>query len=164
MSRKAVADGRPTKATPERIEAICHLLAKGNTRTTAAAMCDVARGTLWRWMAEDETFRDAVEKAESDAQKTLLHRILMSAETGMTVTRQNGDTVEYPGQWTAAAWILERRWPELYGRRDTNKVELTGRDGGPIETADVPTVKDDHEKRLLRDAIRRELERETVPA
>lgn len=34
-------------------------------------------------------------------------------------------------QWGAAAWLLERRFPERWGRRD--QVEHTGRGGGPIE-------------------------------
>jgi hypothetical protein len=33
--------------------------------------------------------------------------------------------------WQAAAWRLERRFPERYARN--RRVELTGKDGGPVE-------------------------------
>lgn len=34
------------------------------------------------------------------------------------------------GQWQASAWLLERRFPDEFGRR---VVEVTGADGGPIQ-------------------------------
>ncbi len=33
--------------------------------------------------------------------------------------------LEVDDAWQAKAWILERRWPEEYGRRDAVKVETT---------------------------------------
>lgn len=33
--------------------------------------------------------------------------------------------------WTAAAWLLERRFPDEFGR---NRLEITGKDGEPVQT------------------------------
>lgn len=143
--------GRPTKLTAQMQEAICTALEKGNTRTSAALLAGINRATLYRWMQEHASFCDAIEKAEAEAQERLLHRIRVAAEVGMTVTRKDGEVVEYPGAWQAAAWILERRWPTQYGR--TSTVEMTGKDGGPIE---VTQGLNDHEVVLLRQAIDRE--------
>jgi hypothetical protein len=38
------------------------------------------------------------------------------------------------GQWQAAAWHLERKYPQRWGRRD--RVEHSGPGGAPIETVD----------------------------
>ena len=45
------------------------------------------------------------------------------------------------GKWQAAAWLLERRWPEKFGRQ---RHEITGADGGPVEvqTDEAQKVKD----------------------
>lgn len=61
-----------------------------------------------------------------------------------TVVRWTADP-----QWTAAAWQLERRKPEKYGRR----VALTDGEGGPL-------VKPDEQARGLADSLRDFLDRE----
>ena len=38
-------------------------------------------------------------------------------------------TLQAPTDWRAAAFILERRFPDDYGRR----AELTGKAGGPVQ-------------------------------
>ena len=116
-------EGRPTKKTDQMVEAICDLLERGNTRTSAASIAGINRATLYRWMQEDASFYDAVEKAEAMAQEAMLQRIRFAASTGMVVTRKDGEVVEYPGAWQAAAWLLERRWPQDFSRRD--RVDVT---------------------------------------
>lgn len=46
--------------------------------------------------------------------------------------------------WQASAWILERRHPEEFARRE--KTELTGRDGGPIQTEKKDGTKERDER------------------
>ena len=41
------------------------------------------------------------------------------------------DQAANAGNWTAAAWWLERNFPELYGQR--TRAELTGKDGDAIK-------------------------------
>ena len=38
-------------------------------------------------------------------------------------------TLQAPTDWRAAAFLLERRFPEDYGKR----TEVTGKDGGPVK-------------------------------
>lgn len=136
---------RPPKRSPDREQAVLNSLRLGNTRAAAASFAGVGRATFYRWL-EDETFRDAIETAEAEAESRFLSQVAKAA---------------VDGTWTAAAWWLERRRPEAYARRDRteSKVELTGKDGGPIRTlSDLP----DHERRILADVIDAYLA--TVPA
>ena len=82
--------------------AVLAALENGCTRRAAAGHAGIHHATLYRWMDADATFRDEVEKAEN------------VAEAKATVLVQKA---AFEGQWTAAAWWLERRRPEQYGRR-----------------------------------------------
>lgn len=57
-------------------------------------------------------FLQAVKTAESEAEQRLLARIEQAAEQ----------------QWQAAAWILERRWPDRWGARQRHEVASPGQD------------------------------------
>lgn len=123
---------RPSKRSPEREQVILNALRLGNTRTAAAAYAEVHRDTFYEWLG-DPTFSDAVEKAEADAEARFVGQIVKAA---------------HDGTWTAAAWWLERRRREHYGKQE--RVEVTGADGGPVRFIDSL---DDHEKLALREAI-----------
>ena len=97
---------RPRKRTPARETAILAALRAGMTRTAAAESNGIERTQLWRWMAADATFRNAVIEAEA------------AAEIRMTITlRQAGET-----DWKAALAWLERRRPDDWARQD--KIEI----------------------------------------
>lgn len=100
--------GRPSKMTEPRVEAILRAIEYGATREAAAGAGGVTRGTLYRWIESDSTFRDEVEKAE--------HR----AEMAYTTAVANA----VPKNWQAAAWWLERRRHQSYARRDQVEVRI----------------------------------------
>lgn len=131
--------GRPTKRTEEVERAILSSLERGNTRKASAGAAGVGYSTFREWELGFPEFAESVEKAEAVAQHTLLARI---------------ERASVDGQWQAAAWMLERRWFGDYGRKQA--VEMTGKDGGPIDTRDLSTLAD-HERAALGAAIRREL-------
>ena len=43
-------------------------------------------------------------------------------------------------EWRAAAWKLERRSWQRWGRRDLQRVEITGKDGDPIQVEQKKAV------------------------
>ena len=130
--------GRPTKFTPERTERLLEAIRAGNYRITACQYAGIAKQTLRNWIAiaqgpdappEYIDFLAALEKAEADAEAYDL-ALIRNAARG-----EKDETGEYTvkPQWQAAAWRLERKNPERWGRRDATKIELTGADGGPVD-------------------------------
>lgn len=111
--------GRPSKHTPEREARLLEALRAGNTRKDASLYAGIDLHTFARWM-NNATFATAIEKAEADAVVRNVAQIAKAAQDGT---------------WTAAAWWLERRRPEDYGRRD--RVEITVRQQAQRIAADL---------------------------
>lgn len=108
----------------------------GATYELAAQYGGVAYNTFNEWMkrGQEETegdfseFYEAIKSAEGKAVVGWLAKIEKAA-TG--------------GNWQAAAWKLERRYPRDYGRQIQ---EHTGLEGGPIQFSEiVVNIKRDNE-------------------
>src|SRR5215472_15438219 len=99
--------GRTSKKTDARVQALCRLHAGGATRRAACAQVGVSHGTFYVWLERDQTFLDAIQKAESDAELRFTGIVAAAASES----------------WQAAAWWLERRRPEDYARRERLEVE-----------------------------------------
>lgn len=142
-----MAQGRAI--TDENIEKLLNGLRHGLTRRAAAGAAGFSKTTLYRMLNDDPdgTLVTAMEKAEAEAEATYSTIIANAAAD--------------PKNWTAAAWWLERRHPQEYARRE--KVEMTGKDGGPLEHRDVSSLPD-HEREALAEAIRRHLGGSEEPA
>lgn len=114
--------GRKSKLTEERQERILQAIRAGNYIETAALHAGISEGTFHRWMQEGERaktgkkreFYEAVKKARADA------------ETRTVAIISNA----MPTSWQAAAWWLERSFPDRWGR---NVHEHRGKDGGPVQ-------------------------------
>jgi len=83
-------------------------LSAGNTRQAACFYAGISDETLANWMRRSLEFLERVKKAEADAEVRMVAQVARAAQEGT---------------WQAAAWWLERRRPEDYGRRD--RVEVT---------------------------------------
>lgn len=103
-----------------------------------------AGGKLTKTDRQYAEFLNALERAHAEAHLERL-AVIQRATQPFTVTKVVTRTAVQPdgtervvertttteqkaGQWTAAAWWLERRMPERYARR----VEVSGPEGGPI--------------------------------
>mgnify|MGYP003633252950 CR=1 FL=1 len=95
--------GRPSKCTPAITERICKAIRLGLTYEYAANYAGIDKSTFFRWMAfgrnakrgKYRDFHDAVKEANATAAMESLAVIKKAA---------------YDGRWTAAAWLLERRF------------------------------------------------------
>lgn len=119
--------GRPSKLTPEVQAKFLQGLKLGLTYRLAASFAGVGESTVHRWIARGDTeidgpyraFRESIKEAEGVHAAQIMARIIKAADNG---------------NWQASAWILERRYPDDFGRRvrqDVNhsgSVETTGSD------------------------------------
>jgi transposase len=125
---------RPTKLTPEVQEKIVTALRAGNYQETSATYAGISVPTFYGWMDRGRNepgsiyseFLEAVEKAKADAEVRDVALI---------------DRAAADGNWQAAAWKLERKFPNRWGR--VNRTEVTGADGGALK------VEVDHKAALL---------------
>lgn len=109
--------GRPTKYTPDRVKRILEAIKLGVAYIDAASYAGVGLATFNEWRDRYPEFAGAVEEAAGQAVVANMAKIQKAATEG---------------SWQASAWILERRHPDRYGR--TTRTELTGPDGGPVQT------------------------------
>ncbi len=101
--------GRPTKRSPELEGAILRALEVGNTRRDSALGVGISYDTFRAWTLRFPEFLHAVEKAEALARQRFVGQIALAAKNG---------------SWQAAAWNLERRDHENWGRRDRVDVSM----------------------------------------
>lgn len=125
--------GRPTKLTESLIQKICKLLHTGAYIETAAVACGIHKSTLYEWLKKSAAinrddneltpeesllvmFSDAVERAMAESEITALRQIDAAARSGI---------------WQAAAWRLERKFPNQWGRKI--RAEISDPDDKPNE-------------------------------
>lgn len=100
--------GRPSKYTPEYTEKILEAIRLGAPLTHACNYAGVHFDTFNEWRKLYPEFSEQVKTAEGAMIKTCLEQI---------------DTAATNGNWQAAAWRLERRYPHEFGRRDRMPID-----------------------------------------
>lgn len=111
--------GRKTKLTPAIQARIVEVIAAGNYLETAAAHAGINKQTLHKWLSWGERqgrglykqFAEAVRKAQADSETRDVLLISKAAQEGA---------------WQAAAWMLERKHPARWARRDRLDVNASG--------------------------------------
>jgi len=116
--------GRQSKLTQEVQDRIVAALRAGNYQETAARYAGISEDTFYEWLKRGKEepgsayseFSEAVEKAKADAEVRDVALI---------------DKAAHDGSWQAAAWKLERKFPNKWGR--VNRTEISGPDGAPVK-------------------------------
>lgn len=92
---------RAPKWTPAKAAKVVELVGQGVSRTGAAALVGVHETTVSYHMERDPDFAAAIARAERVMEASMLGLIQVHSVT----------------DWRAAAWLLERRFRDLYGQR-----------------------------------------------
>lgn len=112
--------GRPTDYKPEYCEQVIELGKEGKSPAQMAAHFDVCRQTIYNWQDQHPEFLAAFNRAMAHCQNWWEDQGMK----GMVADKFNANV------WTKS---MQARFRDDY----TERREVTGKDGGPIETKDV---------------------------
>lgn len=97
------------------VEEVCKYIQLGLTYRDACKICRISEATFYLWQkkgrdgeAEYAEFFESLERAKITGKAALLQRILAASKKS----------------WIPAAWLLERRYPDEFGRgylKNTNE-------------------------------------------
>lgn len=116
--------GRPTKLTPELQHIIVKAVRAGNYMETAAAFAGLHKSTLYDWLKRGAREKDRVSKdPRLRIRKSELPFVEFSDALEKALAEAEVRDVAIIGkaaeeQWQAAAWRLERKFPERWGRKE----------------------------------------------
>jgi len=102
--------GRKSKLTPSMQKQIVQYIENGNTYERSCLLCGITYATFYNWQKQGEQaksgkyfdFFNAVKKAE---QGFIAHNVKIIMDAAENT-------------WQAAAWLLERKYPGEFGRRE----------------------------------------------
>lgn len=123
---------RRTKLTPDRQEVICQNVRLGLPYKTAALLAGICERTFYYWKRRGALERERLEEkgARSRQREIPFLEFLQSLELAnakaqlVLVARIQQAATD--GHWRAAAWLLERRYPDEWGQRA--RLDVTSRD------------------------------------
>lgn len=106
---------RKTKLTYEMVDRAVALKKDGLCDADIIAALGVHQSTFYRWLKEPDTkvkraLCEGLKKAESEYKRSLL----------VTIRNAAMSRAQY---WTAAAWLLERKYPMEFGRMERKSDE-----------------------------------------
>jgi hypothetical protein len=112
-------DGRKNK---DLVQRIVDAILSGNTYKNACTLAGISDRTLCYWLSDndDKEYKVRFFRLVKEAEARAIHRNVLAINTA---AKKN---------WQAAAWFLERRRPEDYGRTD-RLIQQGNIDGGPVK-------------------------------
>ncbi len=116
-----MSGGRPSKYDPAYCEALVMHMKDGASVASFAAEIDVARSTINQWAEEHPQFSEALSRGKSAC-------AAWWEKQGRKVAENGGG----PGQATMITFGLKNMGRDDWSDRQTT--ELSGPDGGPIQT------------------------------
>ena len=141
-----------TKISVELVDKICGVIASAVPMDTAAAYSGISKQTMYAWMrrARDlQTLNDTGYHGPWNEDETILLDFAGKLDVAMAaweVTALGRITEAAKDHWAAAGWLLERRKPDEYGRRQ--RLDVANADGQPFRVQATPTF----DPELLTDA------------
>lgn len=137
--------GRPSSYTKEVGDQICSLLADGQSARSICRQLGMPNwSTLWRWSRDIEEFRSQYAEARQLCLEAWAQDIVIISEDQSRDLQPDGKG-GFKSDNTAVnrdrlrvdtrKWILSKLLPKQYGEKTVT--EITGKDGGPIQTQAV---------------------------
>jgi len=123
-----------------KVERLLNALKAGHFVEEACKYAPIHKATYYRWLQQGDILDDKAQRGEHITDEEQALRDLCDAIKAAEVSGQNLalDKIREAivgGTWQAAAWFLERR-----NKKWSNRTEVTGPDGGPVQTVTVEDV------------------------
>ncbi len=130
--------------TKEVFDSIVAYVKAGSYFDHAASACGIEQNTFNGWVRRGLHEPDSIYG---------LFRTQMMKAYGMSAIRNEVSIQQAAAtDWKAAAWILSKRYPEVYGK-DKVSVELSGPDGSPLrgmnESKIITVISRDELKKMM---------------
>ena len=148
---------RKTSLTPEIAEALIEVLKRGNYMTTAADFVGVTPQTVYNWLKRGDELKDHPDENLSETERMFVD-FFEGVKNATAWAEVNAlDTIRSASatNWQAAAWFLERKAPDRFGR--VQRTEISGPGGEAIEinavevSRKIEAMLDKQEKAIGRD-------------
>lgn len=124
----------------QKVQRLLNALKAGHFVQEACQYAPISEQTYYRWLREGQALdaRAAAGErlnAEEEALRELCEAIKLAEVSGQNNALDKIREAINAGTWQAAAWFLERR-----NKKWSNRTEVTGPDGGPVQTVTVEDV------------------------
>jgi transposase len=116
--------GRNTILTKELIRKFEQLLSAGNYVVTTCGTLGVSQSAYYDWLKKGETAKNGLYAEFEQAVKRAEH--IAEAKWLYDISQDNA--------WQSKAWLMERRYPERWGRKDN----LALNHSGNVEVSFIP--------------------------
>jgi len=142
--------GRKCKLTPELQSKICKYIEDGNYAIHACNAVGISKAIFYQWLKQGEL---DIDTGKNSKFQDFVYSIKEAEAKAITANVKNIRTAAREGEWTASAWFLERKYPDLFGKRQVepvveNKILIQLRDTGK----EMLAIKTD-DNRLLPEVI-----------
>jgi hypothetical protein len=122
-----------TQLNEQKINELCTILPVALYIETAADLCGISKRTLQHWLrrgreARRQSWRDKLPVSAADQiYVTLADRLKHAVAASQVNALRVIFNAANDGQWQAAAWLLERRFPGKWGKDRAEIVEIKSR-------------------------------------
>lgn len=112
------------KITEDLIKIICELKGKGMSNKDICMAVGIHEATLYRWLNKPSARLHRVLSEEFKKAEARYKQELLDTIRGAALAKRQ--------YWAAAAWLLERKYPDEFGRPETRKTAVESEDAPKI--------------------------------
>lgn len=147
--------GRKPLLNEELIEEICSVIRAGNYAKTAIDYVGISESSFYNWINRAEAELARMEEEGDDepleSEEIYLQFLASFKKADSAAKVRNVAIINDAARthWQAAAWYLERRDPENWGRKKIDVSANVNHTGGTKNETDHNVIIDEEEKELL---------------
>ncbi len=138
--------GRKTKLTLKLIGEMIKYISNGNTIKDTCLLCDITEVSFYRWVEKTKRVMNKINNniKLNDNEKifSYLSKSIKKAQIQFKDCHLKNINTRSKDHWQASAWLLERKFPEEWGRKDRMDLNLN------VEF-DITKVSQEEQKRIL---------------